>query len=103
VPRFTAQLTAKLKHCATSKVGCSSEAFTEEVHGLQEAPDLPQEIARLLYTPRAPDQLFTWLVPTDGVIDAVKSSRDALASSVENASLVRSATLVHHANGLFHS
>jgi hypothetical protein len=70
---------------------------------LQETAELPEEIARLLYTPSPPDELLTWLVPTDGVIYTVKSSRDALESSVEDSSLVRNDSSVQVANGVFHS
>lgn len=57
---------------------------------MQEASELTQELERLLYTSSTPGQLFTWLVPTDDVVDAVQFSQNAPASSEENGSLVRS-------------
>jgi hypothetical protein len=67
----------------------------------QEATDLPQEIERLLHTRSSPDQLYTWLIPTDDVVGAVKSSLDPLASSFEDGSLVRCDTSAQQANGFF--
>jgi hypothetical protein len=77
------------------------ESFVDVVRCVQEASDLPQEIGRLLHTRSSPDQLYTWLIPTDDVVDAVKSSRDALESSVEDRSLVRCDTSAQQANDLF--
>ena len=57
---------------------------------MQGAQDVAQELARLLYTSSSSEQVFTWLVPTDDVLDDAQFSQDALASGGASGSLVRS-------------
>lgn len=57
---------------------------------MQQESDLPKEIAELLYAPDAAEQLYTWLVPTDDVVDVVRTRQGARASNDQDGSLVRS-------------
>ena len=67
---------------------------------MQGTRDLPQELARLLYASSSSEQVFTWLVPTDGVSYDVQFSQDALDSEDASGSLVRSNAWYNHASSV---